>query len=144
MLPNEGDSAFFYRDVDKDQMIQAYVNESYGYTALLGDKVLLIGGVMPLFKGVGEAWLFTSPDISTYFITCFKLVKRYINDAERLFNLYRIEALVMSEFCQGHNFLKHLGFKGEGPVYCLDGQGNDYYRYSRISRWRLENLPQPL
>jgi len=81
------------------------------YTAIEGDEVLCCAGVHRLWPGRGVAWACLSKKAGKHMAAITRAVKRGLD----LFEYDRIEAVVSSEFPQGHRWIRMLGFELETP-----------------------------
>jgi hypothetical protein len=112
-------------------IIKAASDNGLTYTVLDGDKVVAIGGLVPMWSGVSEAWAIVMPGA----LRCFKAVHRA---AHNLFAAYlgnggrRIQTMVLCDFEGGLSWLKHLGFHHEGTMPQYGPDGRDYDRFARI------------
>lgn len=98
------------------------------FTAMDGERVLAIAGVIPIWKGRGEAWALLGGDIRRHFLAIHHAVARFLDVCE----LTRIEAAVDADFPQGRAWVERLGFTYEGPLAKYTPDGRDCLRYARI------------
>jgi hypothetical protein len=102
-----------------------------GYTAYVKDDILLCAGVMIIWKGLGEAWVVTSPLIHKYPILSTKGVVYFLNKIIKDNNLERVQAVVQKDHEMANRWIKVLGFKPEGhmPNYRA---GKTFIRYAKV------------
>lgn len=99
------------------------------YTILLDGKVMASGGILPLWKGVGEAWAITSDMVESHKLffgkTALKVFKKALNGFER------VQTLIDADHAVSMKWAERLGFVNEGLMRKFIG-GRDYYRYALI------------
>ena len=100
-------------------------------TVLIGDRIVFCGGIIYLWSRVGQAWLYTVPDMIRYRVSTFPIIKRFVDTTRVALNLERIQTSVQEDFEEGHRLMKHLGFKFEGthPKYI---NGLTYVSYAWV------------
>ncbi len=103
-----------------------------GYTVVDGNKILMVGGVIIMWEGVGEAWLI----MTKHSLSCVKDSYRYIRDVMNIIireqKLRRIQARARADFEKGQKMLKHLGFKYEGCAREQAPDRTDMYMYGKL------------
>jgi len=90
--------------------VEYYAKLGKVYCGIAEGKTVVIGGIFPMWKGVGSAFLFVNQEAKNYKIGLFKALLKYIN---KLIKKYKIKTLIAECFDdnpQAHNLLKHLGF----------------------------------
>ena len=98
------------------------------YTAFVGDRVILCGGIVVSMGYMGIAWAVIAEDAGRHMIRLHRCVERFLS----MQNLRRIETTVVKGFQPGCRWAESLGFKFEGemPGFGLDGQ--THLRYGRV------------
>lgn len=102
-------------------------------SAEVDGKILACAGVAFQGFGMGVLWAFVSKDAGRYFVKLDRCVRRLI----QITDLKRIEATTEVSFHQGCRWLELLGFENEGRMRAYGPNGEDHYRFARIT-W-----PQP-
>ncbi len=103
-----------------------------GYTALVDDKIIMVGGIMPIWEGVGEAWAFITEDAKNNLIKSYRCVRDMFNKLIEEKQWRRVTASCLSDFRQGQNMLEHLGFVYEGCLRQHSQEGIDMYIYGKL------------
>jgi hypothetical protein len=104
------------------------------YTALTGGQVIACAGVIVIWSGVGEAWVFTSKDLVREKRFSFhKGVLSYLRLIEERYKLHRIQATVWEEYAEGLAWIERLGFKAEGYLKAYGPRRENYYLYGRVN-----------
>ena len=108
------------------------VNLSKGpaYTITNGTPIAC-GGILPLWKGVGEGWVVTSDFVEKYPILFAKTVWRNMAALIESMDLERIQTVVDAEHDVSRKWVERMGFKSEGLMRKYIG-GRDYIRYALI------------
>lgn len=104
----------------------------YNASVTYKGKVVLCGGVTPLWPRVGEGWMFLHEDIKKVFeavpMSFIKFFKRFFKNLP----FHRIQTIVDPGFKQAVKFIELCGFKREGIMEKYHPNGTDYYRYALI------------
>lgn len=99
------------------------------FTALDGDEVLAIGGLMELHPSRAHAWVMLSTDIGGRIAGLHRVALRLLRGA----GYHRIETTVQCDFPPAHRWVTMLGFEVEAPcMAAYDESGRDHALY----RWR--------
>jgi len=89
------------------------------------------GGVLPLWKGVGEGWVVTSDLVEKYPLIFAKTVWRAMTELIVDMGLERIQTVVDSEHTVSQRWVERMGFKNEGLMKKYLG-GRDFIRYAIV------------
>lgn len=92
-------------------------------------------GVMPVWRGVGQAWAVLSEEILKDHPICLsRSAKMWLEHVERREKLRRIQAAVAVGHTSGQHWIQWLGFRYEGLMlnYGLGGRG-DFHLYARVN-----------
>jgi len=92
-----------------------------------------MGGVVRLWKGVGEAWVIIANGLKTP-ILAHKTVKKMLDTIEEAEEFHRIQAVVIESHPKAHKWIKSLGFKEEGKMISYGANGENFIRYARV-KW---------
>lgn len=101
------------------------------FTGLIDEEILACGGIIPFWKGVGEAWVVTSHFVCEYPLFFAKTIWRKLNGLIILMNLERIQTVVDAENIVSRKWVERMGFVNEGPMRKYIG-GRTYIRYAWI------------
>ncbi len=118
--------------VDREK-IDYMVQQGPAYTAVLEGKVLVCAGVSILWKGVGEAWLLTHPDIGDYRIWFYRKLKKMFNLIIKKYKLHRVQSDVDCNFQESCNMMEHLGFEIESLMQSYGPNKEDFVRYVLVA-----------
>lgn len=103
-----------------------------GYTALIDGKIIMVGGIMMKWEGVGEAWAFITEDVRNNLIGPYKCLRKMLDVLIKEKQLRRVEASARADFLPGQNMLKHLGFEYEGCLRKGSRDEIDIYIYGKL------------
>lgn len=100
------------------------------FTAFVGERAVMCGGVMTIWEGRGTAWALLASDLGGDVMRrVHYATKRYFDSS----TLRRIEATCDVNFQEGHRWLSLLGFTLETPVmHGYRPDGGDESMYVRI------------
>lgn len=101
------------------------------YTGIVDGEILACGGIMPFWKGVGEAWVISSEIVCKHPLFFAKTIWRKLNILIKEMELERIQTIVDAENKISMNWVERMGFKNEGLMRKYIN-GKDYYRYALI------------
>lgn len=103
-----------------------------GYTALIDGKIIMVGGILPIWDGVGEVWAYITEDVRKNLIESYRCLSDMFDVLIKEKQLRRVEAHSRADFPAGQNMLEHLGFKYEGCKEQHTRDGIDVYMYGKI------------
>jgi RimJ/RimL family protein N-acetyltransferase len=103
-----------------------------GLTLFDNDLILGLGGIHPLWAGVGECWIMLSTYGRKKPLTVAKHSYLLFDDIMEGENLNRMQASVAVSDSKALSFAKWLGFEVEGLMRKYGPDGEDYYRLARI------------
>lgn len=104
-------------------------------SAEVDGRIIASAGVAFQGFGMGVLWAFVSKDAGRHFVRLDRSVRRLLE----LTGLKRIEATTEASFVQGCRWLALLGFENEGRMRAYGPNGEDHYRFARIS-WQPPSL----
>jgi len=101
------------------------------FSALAGDRVVCVAGLLPQWEGRAIAWALLSRQAGRYFLPVHRAVHGFL--AQSAFR--RVEAFVDAEFSRGCRWLEMLGFDNEtpgAPMRKYTPDGKDCFLYARV------------
>ncbi len=119
-------------DGTKLQYGRFYQRAGPAWSGVHHGKVIVASGIVMLWPGVVEAWLFASDGIKECKIAFHKAVVRMMEGLMRDANLHRIQTSCHSEYATSRKWLERLGFQCEGLMAGYAPDGTDYYRYAYV------------
>jgi hypothetical protein len=129
--PKDPDTVSMAGNENSSIVINHYARVSYAFTGFYKDDIIAIGGLLPLWPGTAEAWLFTGKNFTPHVKFCLRHIKARLEEAYKYLDLNRIQMVCVKDFAEAHRFAHHLGFYPEGLLqkYMYN---RDYLLYSRI------------
>lgn len=112
------------------KLISLRLTKGPAFTITNGN-IIACGGVLPLWKGVGEGWMVTSPLVEKYPILFAKTAWAKITEIIENLQLVRLQTVVHSEHIVSQKWLQRMGFTNEGLMRKYLGD-IDYFRYAWI------------
>jgi len=100
-------------------------------TGFSDGEIIACGGIMPLWKGVGEAWVVTSPLVLKCSFSFVKVILRKLPIFSNILELERVQTTVDVEHTTSIKWVERMGFVREGLMHKYIN-GRDYYRYALI------------
>jgi hypothetical protein len=104
------------------------------YTGLVDGEVVAIAGVVLLWPGVAEGWVFGSPKIAKYKKSFCRHVRNKLAEIEKEHKLWRVQATIVSGWSGLMRFVEFLGFQFEGRLSQYGLNKEDYLMYARLHR----------
>lgn len=93
--------------------------------------IIACGGILPLWRRVGEAWMVTSSMVEKHpLLVIRKLLKAFLEIIEN-YRFERVQTTIDVENEKSIKLAEWLGFKNEGLMKKYIG-GRDFYRYAWI------------
>ncbi|MCK5017545.1 MAG: hypothetical protein KAS32_10800 [Candidatus Peribacteraceae bacterium] len=130
----DGVREFGYAEITDDLIKLANLREENGQciTGLVNDVIIGCGGIDLLWEGVGEVWLFLSPDVANFTVKSYRVIKKGLRKLIKDNNLIRTQAWGRVGFNDAHTLFRHLGFKPEGIARKYAPDGADCILYSIV------------
>lgn len=94
------------------------------------------GGILPLWRGVGEAWFLSNANLCKAPIAITRRLVTGIRDSAQVYKLHRVQAVVHADNPTARRFMEWLTFENEGLMRGYGADGADYYRYAKVFTWR--------
>lgn len=108
---------FVYDGVEKDlsgedigQIAEYYSTLGYSFIGYADGKAVGVGGVFPLWKSWGSAWLFLNKEASHYKVSVFKCIVEKLNELVKAYNIEILTVQCLDDSMSAHRLLNHLGF----------------------------------
>lgn len=102
------------------------------FTLIAEDRCVLgCGGLVPLWRGVAQGWIYASDRLRGHPVALHRTVYRALAAAEAALGLHRIEISVHADFAASRRWVAHLGFHCEGAMPGFGPNKDTYYRYAR-------------
>lgn len=111
------------------------IDPETSYTALWDGKIVGVGGISMMWRGVGELWLILTKDSNrkgAHGIVAFDAIRKKIDKIIKENNVVRAQATARLDFPKGVSMLVALGLKNEGRMEKYTPDGCDVYRFARI------------
>ena len=115
-----------------ENVVQYLYNSGATYSWFDGEKIIGICGVMPYWNGVGEAYMFLSPDFKTKKKRCIRDIKYYLDLISGQFKFHRVDCHVIKSFEDAIKIAKYLGFKHEATLEKFGPNKEDYIKMVRF------------
>ncbi len=125
--PATADSKYTLRN-----WIERMEKKDRAFTLIDNGHLVAAGGIIPIWDGMGEAWLIPSDVMPGYRLQVIKIVRKRIDEIIDSDNLRRLQATVRADYDVATRFVEFLGFKREGLMRNYGPGGADHYMYSRI------------
>ena len=111
------------------------IDPKTSYTALWDGKIVGVGGIAMMWKGVGELWLILTKDSNragAHGLVAFDAIRKKIDEIIEENNIIRAQAIARLDFPKAIDMLTWLGFENEGRLRKYTPDGCDVYRFARI------------
>jgi RimJ/RimL family protein N-acetyltransferase len=122
-----------FANIDKDADLESKSNQwGTAFTGFAEDGIIGCAGILPVWSGVGHAWVVMGKDYKSHRIWIHKNVKSFMNKVICGLDLRRVQANVVCDFDAGKEWLERMGFENEGRMKKYGPDGKDHYLYARI------------
>jgi len=115
------------------EIIAKQLLEGKAFTGVCEKGLIACAGVLPLWRGVAEAWCVGSPLIEYFRFSFPRVIHRKLTEIINFYQLDRLQTIVHPDFVVSQIWLKRMGFKNEGPMEKYIA-GITYLRYAWIRR----------
>lgn len=109
----------------------AAVTAGPAWTLCLAGRPIACGGVVLLWRGVGEAWSLSAAGLGPFALRLHRIVAARLAEAEAQYGLHRIQASVRTDNGEGRRWLARLHFWEEGEMKGYGPMGHDFMRLAR-------------
>jgi hypothetical protein len=104
-----------------------------GYTLIADGVPVGAGGIVPMWAGVGEAWLFLSPWFTAHPKTSYKFIRELLAVLLKEGGFHRVQCPIRWDLPANKRLVKHLGFKAEGLLHRWGPDGLDYISFAMVA-----------
>lgn len=105
--------------------------------------IVASGGLVPLWAGVGEAWMIAGDEIGKHRVKVSRKMRIMLDDVMRQRGIYRAHANIHCGFERAIRLAEWLGFENEGLMRRFGVEGADYFRYAKVTEWQPEPYVWP-
>lgn len=101
-----------------------------GYSILVDGEAVACAVLAPLGDGRGALWALVGAKAGPHMLRAKRIAEKMMRES----GLRRIEAVVATEFAEGHRWMRMLGFELETPngMRAFGSNGETFSLYSRI------------
>ena len=107
--------------------------EGMSWSAEVDGTIVASAGLVPLWKGVAEAWMISSDDVGRHRIKVARQLRVMFDEVMWHRGLYRAQANIHHKFEKAIRLAEWLGFENEGLMRRFGIEGADYIRYAKVS-----------
>lgn len=108
--------------------------KTYAVTLEHEDKPVAIGGVTPMWTGVGDLWVIMTDEAYRQPAVTARHLRLLVDQAREVILAHRLQATVAVGHERMAAFLEHLDFKQEGILRAYYEPDKDYWLYAKV--WR--------
>lgn len=130
MRPRE-EEIFKVVDKEMDRLIKDN-HKGCSFTGFTEDRIIGCAGILPLWDGVGHAWVVMSRDYKKHRIWIHKQVRDMFFKIAVGKKFRRVQANVQCDFYDAVRWIEALGFKPESILRQYGPDGKDHYMYTRF------------
>lgn len=124
------------RTIPNFKTMAAQLHHHPGATAFANDLALVSAGIVIPWAGLGEAWMYCSPEIMNHKIWFVRAVRAGFQTMIEKFRLRRVQALIDATFPMNTRWATFLGFEYEGSLPYYGPEGETFYRYVLLTGLR--------
>jgi hypothetical protein len=117
------------RDLDKALKDS---HKGCSFTGFTTEKIIGCAGILPIWGGVGHAWVVLGNDYKKHRIWIHKQVKDMFVKIAIGGQFKRVQANVQCDFHNATRWVEAMGFERESTMKKYGPEGKDYYMYTRF------------
>lgn len=102
-------------------------------TGLYDGVPVFCGGIVVLWPGVGEGWLYVSEQVAGHRLSFHRAVREWIGRLCADWKLHRLQVAIPDWNGMSCRWIKRLGFAEEGPMRGYGPDGSTFIRYAMYS-----------
>lgn len=106
--------------------------DDLSHTYISNGHVIAVGGVAPLWPGVGEGWVVCSAKVFDHGVGVARSTRGLLDEMAANHNFHRIQSAVLTGNERLERFAKFLGFQREGIMRRYGTDQKDYAIFARI------------
>lgn len=110
-------------------MIRDYASRGVALTLLWDDRPIACGGVILLWPGLGEGWMYLGSDIREHAFAFHRGTVRMIRRLSEELHLRRLQVTAPLWHTETHGWLERLGFREESRMPHYGPEGETYIRF---------------
>jgi len=92
-------------------VVEFYAKLGECYVGVVDNRVLMVGGVYPLWKDWGGCFLFLNKEGFQYKLSVFKIIKSYIEILVKKYGIKTLTVECIDGVMKAHRLIEHLGFQ---------------------------------
>lgn len=112
--------------------LAANLPDGPAFTGWVGDQIIMVAGIRPLWHGVGEAWAVSDSALDRHRVKAGRAVLRWLPEVIAGMGLHRVQASVHHRHAQSMRWLEWLGFRPEGLMAGYGPKGDGFWLYGLV------------
>ena len=112
--------------------LSLYTMPKRGFACVEKGEVYLVGGIIPVWDGVGEAWIIPSKKMGERKIAASRWMRIAFDHLFDELKLHRAQAYADASFTEACRVLEWVGMEKEGIMRKYGSDGRDHYRYAKV------------
>ena len=130
MRPRE-EETFKIVDKEMDRLIKDN-HKGCSFTGFAEDKIIGCAGILPIWDGLGHAWVVMGKDYKKHRIWIHKQVRDMFLKIAVGMKFRRVQANVQCDFYDAVRWIEALGFTPESILRQYGPDAKDHYMYTRF------------
>ena len=120
-----------------DCVPESVIMSGMANSVFIDGEIAAVGGVIPLYKGVGTLWSYVSDRMRGHGVELVRFLRREIPIVMKNLGLHRLHVTVQCHLDEYVQFSRLLGFEIESRMKAASPDGRDMYMMAIV---RLENV----
>ena len=116
-----------------DRHLYSIAADGHGVSFVANGHLLGAGGIIPIWDGLGEAWVLPGNLIHRHRKTFVRLVRDGIDRMNAEHQFRRIQATARADAASAQRFLEFLGFEREGCLRAYGPDGADHFLFAKMT-----------
>lgn len=113
------------------QAIDVYTQPKCGMVLSEDGLIYAVGGVVPLWQGVGEAWMIPTIHSKKKKIALGRGLRMCFDYLHDSLKMHRVQAAAKVGHTDAHRLLEFIGMQNEGIMRRYGPDGSDFVRYAK-------------
>lgn len=113
------------------EMLPAYTQPRHGYAVVDRGVIYAVFGIVPMWQGVGEAWMVPTVHLKKRRVAASRHMKIGLDELINYLKVHRTQAAVKVGFKEAHRLVQFVGMENEGLMKKYGPDASDYVRYAK-------------
>ena len=114
---------------------RSFTKKDLGFSGVENGHLIGAAGLVKVWDGVFEGWFLGGWRLHENKFSSIRIVRRELDKMVVDNNIHRLQCVVRADWNEAQKFIEFLGWEKEGLMKKYSTDGEDYYRYARVTKW---------